>query len=357
MAEGILTEREWRKQASRARRKKPPCWGAQCMVFTPRQKLTQDRGLHALLIMLSFTAALIMPFAVPKPQAETRYQLLAYQSESQEGVTPRAVSTVGYTLPSEFYYTTRTFSREELLRGKLLLIDDDHPLPRDVPAPNTMSVAAFGKGMVPVGDLAIKSGKETIRALTRLFAALRGKGAGGLTVCRGTMTPLEQREWQLSRFRTLAAQLPLGEAMRQTLADTDAPGTGDLQQEYTVEIRLSGNVEVSEKQHQDVILKHTAWRYGFIRVPSGSKSDFRYRYVGEAHATAMTYLDLTIREYLELLHQKKVLQVRRDEHLRYLILCLPMNDAYVEFKYPEGAAWEVSLDNMGYAVMACAVQT
>lgn len=318
-----------------------------------RQGIKQDRAFHALLIMLSFTVALILPFAVPRAQAPTEYQLMEAVTQPRATVEPRTVSTVGYTAPEGLVYAARTFRYEELLRGKLLLIDDDHPLPSGVPAPNTMSIATYGKGMVPVTELTIKSGKETITALTRLFAALRGRGAGALTVCRGTMTPLEQREWQLQRLKMLSAQMTLNEATLRTLAETDAPGTGELQQEYTVDITIAGVNRAQDAAEQSVALRHTAWRYGFIPLQVGDSPLYRCRYVGEAHATAMTYLDLELKEYLELLHQKQVMHVRRDKDVSYLILCQPVNDGFVEFKYPENARWEVSLDNMGYAIMAC----
>lgn len=351
MAQGVLTEREWRKQAIHAPRRRPPCWGAQCMMPRNRYGLKQDRAFHALLIMLSFTVALILPFVVPRAQAPAEYQLMEAVVQPNMTVEPRTVSTVGYSAPEGLMYVARTFRHEELLRGKLLLIDTEHPLPSGVPAPNTMSIATYGKGMVPVTELTIKSGKETITALTRLFAALRGRGAGALTVCRGTMTPLEQREWRLQRLRMLSAQMPLNEATLRTLAETDAPGTGELQQEYTVDITIVGDgAQVAE---QSVALKHTAWRYGFIPLQIGDSPIYRCRYVGEAHATAMTYLDLELKDYLELLHQKQVMHIKRDEDVNYLILCRPMNDGFVEFKYPENARWEVSLDNMGYAIMAC----
>ena len=85
-------------------------------------------------------------------------------------------------------------------------------------------------------------------------------------------------------------------------------------------------------------------------------SAFRFRYVGKAHATAMTYLDLRLEEYLEWLHQKGVLAVQEDGGLKYLILCKPLTGTHIAFDVPAGASVEASFDNDGYAVVACTLQ-
>ena len=152
--------------------------------------------------------------------------------------------------------------------------------------------------MVPVNDMTIKSGKETIRALARLFAALRGSGADGFKVSRGTMTPLEQREWRLNRFRVLAASHSLEKAAERVLQETDKPGQGELLQEYTVEISAPPDANRSlEETPRGRLLLQMAWRYGFVTV-STSRNGVRLRYVGEAHAAAMTCLGLNFAEYL-----------------------------------------------------------
>ena len=75
--------------------------------------------------------------------------------------------------------------------------------------------------------------------------------------------------------------------------------------------------------------------------------------MGKAHATAMTYLDLTLEEYLEWLHEKGALAVQEDGRLKYLILCKPLSGTHVAFDLPQEAAVEASFDNDGYAIVAC----
>lgn len=363
MSQGILTEREWRRRHLRGVRPGPRCWGAQC-VRPRRPPLSSRRSVHGLMLAVSLSCAFMMPFVFSPKRSESPYRLLDAAGEQLQSVRPaRSVSTVSYALPQDWTYARQTYAREELLRGKLMLLDDGHPLPAGVPAPNTMSIVRYGKGMVPVNDLTVKSGKETIAALARLFAALRGKGVDCFTVCRGAMTPWEQGEWRLATLRSLAARLPLDSAREQTLGMTDAPGAGEMQQEYAVDLCLSSRTSARTDRplgetEQGIALLQTAWRCGFLPVILGEAGGeyCRLRYVGEAHATAMTFLDLELPAYLELLHEKGSLRVKRSDQVEYVILCQPMDGGYVEFAYPQGASREASLDNTGYAVLACTLE-
>ena len=100
------------------------------------------------------------------------------------------------------------------------------------------------------------------------------------------------------------------------------------------------------------LLLQLAWRYGFVTV-STSRNGVRIRYVGEAHAAAMTCLGLNFAEYLAFLHQHRQVMIRPTGEGGYWIVCRPVQGNYVEFSLPEGAEWEVSLDNLGYAAAAC----
>lgn len=356
MAQGMMTEWEWRKQAQRGPRGRR-CWGALCV--QPKVKPIHDKRLLAGMLAASVVCAALLPLFAPAEDGLETYQVKEGKRAAEKNVQARKISTVDYKMPEGIEAESKSFSREELLRGKMLLLDENHPLPYGAPAPNTMSVAGYGKGMVPVSDLTVRSGMETITALTELFAALRREGVSCFTVCRGTMTPWEQEAWRLSSFREYASALPLEAAAARAFAETDDPGRGDLLQEYTVELCLAGD-DGSEKPMLEASpegrkLLQSAWRYGFAVEQKNNR--WRLRYVGKAHAAAMVFLDVDLEEYLHLLHEKRVLQVRRDETTTYLIFCQPVEEEYVEFLLPKNVKYEVSLDNLGYAVVACAVET
>lgn len=349
MSEGLMTEREWRSQYVRTARRRTDCWGAQC--WKPKPRWRQNRRNWALLLLGAWAVALLLPVIASRSKPR-EYSQLQQTEEALLAARPQN-SAVSYVLPEGIACSRQIFSKEQLLRGKLLYLDENHVLPDGTPAPNTMSIARYGNGMVPVNDLTIKSGKETIRALARLFAALRGSGADGFKVSRGTMTPLEQREWRLNRFRVLAASHSLQEAAERVLQETDKPGQGELLQEYTVEISAPPDANRPlEETPRGRLLLQLAWRYGFVTV-STSRNGVRLRYVGEAHAAAMTCLGLNFAEYLAFLHQHRQVMIRPTGGVGYWIVCRPVQGNYVEFSLPEGAEWEVSLDNLGYAAAAC----
>lgn len=358
MAEGIYTEREWRLRGACVRSTIPVCWGAQYVQPVKRRNWQQNRTVHGVMLLCAVLVSLLIPVCCHK-RAEPAAYPMAVAPASAEQMNVRKVAGVSFAMPIGLNMVQRTYSAEELYRGKLLLIDDEHPLPAQAPHPNTLTIATYGKGMVPVNDLSLKTGRETIRALTGLFADLRGSGTGGFVVWQGAQTPAEQQELLLARLRREAGAAPLNEAARQVLQAMDTPGSGELQQEYTVELRMGreGSQLPDERPLEETVqgrqLLRFAWRNGFIRSkPDGTKQhDFRFRYVGIAHATAMTYLDVDLPTYLAILHEKRIMTVQGENGQLYLIQCIPAQGNHAVFQVPQGANNEVSFDNTGYAIV------
>ncbi len=270
---------------------------------------------------------------------------------------PRAVSAVDYALPKNFAYKRVLFSKNELLKGKMLLVDEGHPLPSDAPTPNTFSIAQYGSGEVSVRSLSVKSGRETVTALRALFDALRKQGITNVYVAKGTTTVAEQTQQRIQYARELMKTCTPSQAANETLSSTEKPGTGSLLQEHAVEIRLwdSTTRQADERplsqSSEGQKLLQLAWRFGFICEDSAHP--YRFRYVGKAHATAMTYLDLELQAYLEWLHQKGQIVIREGGVASYLIVCTKMDEAGAMVYLPEACIYEASADNMGYAVIAC----
>lgn len=349
---GLLTEQEWRRRAQRKRRKGAAWCGAQCLLpcASRADRLRQDRSFRLFLLLSALAAAVTLPLLVPQTAEETFTEQA--RIVEQAAFVPRAVSEIAYALPAG-EYQTHTFTRAQLLRGKLLLLDAYHALPQDAPPPNTFSIAAYANGMVPVASLGVKSGRETIAALQELFGALRKMGVDGLAVSGGATSAAQQRQVRRSAMASLMRTHSPAQARQQVLRQLDAPDTGEMLQEYAVEICLRAAPEaLLETSAQGQALLQMAWRHGFVR-PDPETRPHRFRYVGRAHATAMTYLDLNLEDYLLWLHQKGTLAIRSGETLRYLILCKPMTGTHLSLSLPSDASHEVSLDNMGYAVAAC----
>ena len=345
----MLTEYEWRRQVGQRSHRNASICGAQCVLETSHGKrLIRDRSFHVFLLLLSFSVAAVLPMFVPVKEKEVFSQVYPVTETKQQ---PRQISTISYRLPQYLEYRQHTFTQAELLRGNMLLIDAEHPLPPNVPFPNTLSIAVYGKGRVPVRNLQLKSGKETINNLAALFISLQSRQIAGLMVFDATHSRAEQQALLEEHTRSLMGSLSPNEAVEQALQSLDWPGTGELQQEYTVEIRPAS--ADSSRSWQELL--QNAWKYGFVRSTPNvdGREEYRFRWVGNAHATAMTYLNLSLKDYLLWLHEKRCLVIEEKEKIRYLILCQPMNGTHTAFMLPEGADVEVSLDNMGYAVAAC----
>ena len=71
---------------------------------------------------------------------------------------------------------------------------------------------------------------------------------------------------------------------------------------------------------------------------------------------AMRFLDLSFENYLQWLHEKEALTIYEENQPKYLILCKPVKDGRIAFELPANAVYEVSLDNLGYAIVACTLR-
>lgn len=355
MQQRLMTECEWRKQA-RLTRQRPTWWGAQCIYpFARKMRVLHDRSFHRFMLMISVLTALLIPLLIAET-AEEEFVDATIHSDGQ-GVNARQVNAISYVMPENLAYVNSNFSYDQLLRGKMLLLDEAHPLPQDISAPDTASIAKVGNGMVPVRSLSIKTGRETINALMELFVQLRQKGVDGIYVWQGSTTRKQQKNLLIQQMRQLMDAHSPEEAARMAYQMADIPGTGDLLQEYAVELRFVDGIthQPDERALEDTPQGQTvlqlAWRYGFVRTDTNHP--YRFRYVGKAHATAMTYLDLCFADYLEWLHQKGVIVVSAGGQPQYLIMCKPLTGKYIAFDIPVGASYEISLDNTGYAMAAC----
>lgn len=342
-----LTEYEWRNRAVSKNRRRPDWWGAQCIYPTGIRRIMASRSFQRWMMAAVLVWAVLMPMVIPM---NTQEVFEDYQNMEQTVFSARSVNAVAYSLPTEMHCQQQSFSRSQLLAGKMLLINQHYPLPNDLLPPNTASIALRGNGMVPVRSLQARSGYETIEALKKLFEKLRSEGIDGLYVQQGTISRAQQTETLIQKMRMLMKKTMPEQAAAWIRQNMEMPGTGSLMQEYAVEI-VSADGSALESSTQGQKLLQLCWRYGFVR--ESKERPFRFRYVGKAHATAMTYLDLDFESYLAWLHQKGMLVVSAGGKPQYLILCQPMQGDYAAFDLPVGAVYEVSMDNTGYALAAC----
>lgn len=361
---------DWMKQKKAGQKKDPPCWGASCMMHEKKRGL--QHAVRVCAACCSCAAALGMAVLSVLQMTGTPAQEYPVMSTLQEAISPLAhqsaplsknTKTVLYAYPQKGNYKQVTLTRDALVRGKLLIVDSQHPLPQDAPAPNTYTLAAYGKGIVAVRDLGVKAAMQTIDALFELFYDARQNGVEGLVVWRGTLSRAEQRKWQLERLEAYASSMSLQEAAKKAEAEINNPDESEHQLPYTVDIRMfaTWNGAVDERPlnmtEQGRYLLYNAWKYGFVQryptIRDNEDKAYQFRYIGKAHAAAMRELDMDLDSYLALLHEKQVIQIHQNGIPHYLIICKPIENQFVSMRLPEEVSYEASLDNLGYAVVIC----
>ena len=359
MTDGIFTEREWLRNGGGVVRSPAGHWGALCTRPAGKKTIHQNRKLHGGMLLASLLLAAAIPAClVPSPKPAV-FPLAAIPA-SAGGIRIRQVDGLTFDAPTGGSLRSITCTEAELLAGKLLLLDGQHLLPEPAANPAVESIATYGRGMVPVNDLSPVSGRETIDALAQLFAMLRENGVGSFAVWQGTRLPgCGAADWH-RRMLAMVQKTDLATAVG-LLGPQCHARPEEWLLPYTVELRMPSSDPALpdptplKETEQGRKLLSLAWRCGFVRSGSEGENSFRFRYVGRAHAIAMTYLDVGLDEYIDILHEKRNITVRT-RAATYHIQCVPAPDGYAQFRIPAGAAVEVSADNTGWAVAACTLE-
>jgi D-alanyl-D-alanine carboxypeptidase len=278
-------------------------------------------------------------------------------------VPQKLPSTVQQGLPRGLPLAAVMPAPEMLLGGKLMLIDQSHPIPKEALPPNTLSIADLGAGKIAVRTVQHATDEEVIYALAELCTKGRSSGFSDWLVWEGSRSNAQQLEKQLERTGLHAQNMPLVEAAEQAAREVPAPGTSEHQLPYVVDIRLAAGWNAMpesaplESSKSGRFLLDTAWQYGFIHrygsKPPAPYTDeaYHFRFVGVAHSTLMHALNIRLPEYLALLHDKGTLTYYEEGVPRYAVICKKAAEN-VSFSLPKGCTWEGSIDNMGYVVVA-----
>lgn len=258
------------------------------------------------------------------------------------------------------------YANEELMQGRLLLVDEEHPLPEDYTPADTFGVLRSTQGRVECRDLAAVSGQDTLDALVALFAAGRQARFVQFTVFAGTRSAEQQRILLTDTLASLARDMPLNQAMESAVATVGSVGCSEHQLAWAVDVRLcplwNGTplAQPYEETAAGQWLVEHCWEHGFIRRWPGAQivdhscRAYHLRYVGQAHAMLMHALNATLEEYLALLHQHGTLTLYDEKGVPLACaVCLPAGERQTVFTLPAAQVEDASLDNTGYAVVAC----
>lgn len=270
-------------------------------------------------------------------------------------------------LPQDMPTASAVVPRQRLLKGRMLLISEAHPLPADWLPADCAPILQYTGGRVACRDTAAALGQDALNALAELYAAARRERVIQLTVFAGTRSPEQQRQLQTDTFAALARDMALESALAQTRTLAASPGCSEHQTAWAFDIRVCPRWNapaleepLAQSEAGWWLMQH-AWEYGFIRrwpeegQGEGICSAYHFRYVGRAHAAIMHALELPLEDYLSLLHEKGALTLL-DENGAPLAaaVCAKAGERQVSFVLPARCTVEdLSLDNLGWAVAGC----
>lgn len=314
------------------------------------------------MVLLPLLAALLLLPVRPGKDALEPLESLPTLAEGEPLALP---SSVVLGLP-EGPTQRLTVTTERLAKGKMLLIDGEHPLPEGAEPGNTFGVLSYARGRIACRDPQAVLGEETLIRLEYLCVDARNSGMDRLTVFAGTRSQEQQRILLTDTVADFARDVSIEEAVVLAKEKVDAPGCSEHQLPWTVDIRLCRTWndmparEALSDSPQGAWLLDNAWRYGFIqRWPEAdpSRDDHRpyhFRYVGLSHARLMQALGLDFEAYLAFLRGVGAVTLLDDEGAPLVTaVCVKAGERHTSFDVPEGTKLEdASLDNTGWALLS-----
>jgi len=255
----------------------------------------------------------------------------------------------------------RAIGRDELLKGKLLIVNAEHPLPPDFPSPNVRAVRAMVGAYLPAKDDTLL-GEEAIYSLCdmKLSYCLDS----GVTFGAGAVSAAQQEERRRGAYDRYSRVYPLMEAMQLACAAIPGGGMSEHQTGYALDIELHpplsmGYAHPLKRNTVGRWIYENMWKFGWIdrsRMEEGGECDgIHIRYVGRIHAAAMHALGVGLEDYWNVLRKEENIVLSYGGEVYAVIVCGRMSEQY-EITLPEGRAYDASSDNMGWAAAAIEIR-
>ena len=263
-------------------------------------------------------------------------------------------------LPAGAETVTMTYTEARLWSGKLLLIDREHPIPAEAPAPNTYGILRYSTGRLTCRDVTAVTGEETLKALDELFSFARRAKINLFTIFAATRSEEGQRRCQIDRFTELAGTMALTDALAQALKEIPDAGCSEHQQGWFVGIRICDawnrppRDEPLAASEEGRWLLDNCWRFGFIHRYEGTCADagekYHFRYVGKAHAAMVHALDVSFEDYLLLLRAQGALTLLHEDGTPFVTVLCAETPRTLTVEMPlHTRTDDVSMDNTGWA--------
>ncbi|MEG2949531.1 MAG: M15 family metallopeptidase [Clostridia bacterium] len=272
---------------------------------------------------------------------------------------------------------TITLERSSLITGGLLLVNAWHALPFDFSDAEVVSVGSASSYKIQVQDSSIKLFPNAFKALSECIDAAEAAGIKNTYILREAYRTNEvQSEYFNNRMEKESKKYSGDILIEQTKKFVNYPGTSEYQSGMAFRLDLYTKEKVDLPKYsvseQGKWFTENCWKYGIIfrfpteNFPSPAWEDKSYktgittamnlyRYVGKAHAAAMSVLDYCLEEYVEFLIDHPHICIYEDDALKYEIVRIRMTEDTASFSLPvpnPANDYQASMDNMGGIVMA-----
>ncbi|MGZ7442719.1 D-alanyl-D-alanine carboxypeptidase family protein [Paenibacillus sp. TH7-28] len=226
-------------------------------------------------------------------------------------------------------------AQEQVYRGDLLLVNQDHPVPDQGPEDEAVSLAQHRELLqgFSVVDNTVRLSERLAGKLAEMVAAAGEDGVNHFLATSGYRD--EQRQDELYHQMGAEYAMPAGYSEHNLGLSLDI-GSSEAEMNVAPEGKW---------------LKENAWKYGFVlRYPENKTAvtgiqyePWHFRYVGLPHSAIMQKNDMVLEEYLDYLQEKQAVKVEVNGQT-YQIFYFPVTDDGT-VRVPAEGSYEISGNN------------
>ena len=285
--------------------------------------------------------------------------------DTQEGIS--IVDLTNYPLDNP---GTVTVSRQDVMLGGLLLVNEWHSRPSDFDESSLVSIMTYARSMGVTKSIWRNSDQ-------RLFPVAANALLDALNAAKEAYRSISDQQtlWdtEYNRLKGRHSAWTDDELIAATRKSINLPGTSEYNSglAFTLYLYENGNDELNKmvfsESEQGKWMYENSWKYGLVfRFPlqnfptkgtvsraykTGVNVEMNlFRFVGIPNATVMHHLDMCLEEYIEYLMAHPHIAVFEDGQLKYEIVRQQVGDDSSTFSVSisrKTSNYTMSLDNMG----------
>lgn len=266
-----------------------------------------------------------------------------------------------------------TLTRQELMYGGMLLVNQWHSRPDDFDDAGVVSIGNYTGGKIGVADYNVKLFPVAIAALQDAIAGAKDAGYEHYMVSEGYRSWDDQNALFQKAMDRLKSKYSGDALVEQAKKSVNYPGTSEFNSGLSFTLRLYSRTDASigkpaySTTAAGQWMSENCWKYGFVfRFPladfplqgtadksykTGISAELNlYRYVGKGNAAVMHIKDFCMEEYVDYLQEHPHIAVFEDGVLKYEIYRQYVGDETNEISLNltgRASQYTASLDNMG----------